>query len=107
MNKISLPDRAAAVQTIQQTIAPILNITGYAVRPIYNDVVVSYDRIDGVGQPDNFRVDGNALWEQEAVDAYNALLTAAQTFHDYFISYGFPDNPANAAPAQPVTPVQP
>ena len=91
---------ANAVQTAQAAVAPLLNPVAYAVRTGINDVVIEYDHVDGVGQPDNFRVDGNALWEQEALDAFSALQTAAQTFHDYFINYSFPATLGTAGSAQ-------
>jgi hypothetical protein len=56
-------------------------------------VIIAYKPIDGIGKPDNLAVNGEALWEQEAIDAYQALLDAAETARSFFENYVFPPKP--------------
>jgi hypothetical protein len=91
-------ERADAIAAVKTQIAPLKELETVSIRPCCNDVIFAYKAIEGVGRPDNLAVNGMALWEQEAIDAYNALMDAAQTAREYFENYAFPEKPPEEIP---------
>jgi hypothetical protein len=89
-----LKERADAIAAVKTQIAPLKELETVSIRPCCGDIIFAYKAIEGVGRPDNLAVNGAALWEQEAIDAYNALMDAAQTAREYFENYAFPEKPA-------------
>jgi hypothetical protein len=86
-------ERADAIAAVKTQIAPLKELETVSIRPCCNDVIFAYKAIETLGRPDNLAVNGMALWEQEAIDAYNALMDAAETAREYFEAYAFPAQP--------------
>jgi hypothetical protein len=97
--------RASDIAAVKAQIVPLKELETVSVRPCCNDVIFAYKAIEGVGRPDNLAVNGAALWEQEALDAWQALQDAVEAAREYFEGYAFPDKPAEeAATAEQVAP---
>jgi hypothetical protein len=96
-------DRVALIDSIKTQSAPLKELETVSIRPCCGDVIIAYKSIDGIGKPDNLAVNQSALWEQEALDAWQALQDAASAFQTWAEGYGFPDKPADA-PAKQVIP---
>ena len=95
-----LQARATAIAAVKEQIVPLREMETITARPCYNDAIIGYAAIDGIGRPDNFTVQQSVLWEQEALDAWQALQDAATAFQQYFESYGFPEKPVEETPPE-------
>jgi hypothetical protein len=85
--------RASDIAEVKAKVIPLRELETVSIRPCCNDVIFAYAAIDGVGRPDNFHVDYNTLWEQEAIDEYDKLMAAMESARDYFENYAFPVKP--------------
>ena len=95
-----LQARATAIAAVKEQIVPLREMETITARPCYSDVIIGYAAIDGIGRLDNFTVQQSALWEQEALDAWQALQDAVTAFQQYFESYGFPEKPVEEKPPE-------
>ena len=86
-----LAARATAIAAVKEQIVPLREMETITARPCCSDVIIGYAAIDGIGRPDNFTVQQSVLWEQEALDAFQALQDAVTAFQKYFEGYGFPE----------------
>ena len=93
--------RADDIAIVKDQITPLREIETCSIRPCYNDVVLSYKKIDGVGKPDDMFIYGNQLWEDDALTQWQALQDAMEIFRQYFEAYSFPENPNAEKPLNP------
>ena len=115
--RLSPDSRAVAIAAIKEQVVSVRESETYTLRPIYGDIIAAYQPISGVGKPDNLIVQTSALWEQEAIDAQQALFDAAETWRTFMEGYGFPANPDAPAlmgpggavqePAEPAVSIKP